>query len=301
MYESLEQEKPEYLAKGIETVRRDGCPAVAKILEKSLKILFDTKDISLVKLYVIRQFDKILRQKISIQDLTFAKEFRGLRGYKASACVPALELTRRLMRKDPRAIPRTGERVRYVIVAGAPNQPLIQCVRTPMEVILDEGLNPNSIYYITKVIIPPLNRCFNLIGIDVNTWYREMSHRQTPDKAVSLFTDNQKLTIKQFFGTIVCAVCGDQTQKDICTNCIEKPYQAITILHEKIRWLERTYDELNTICQSCIGCLDKPECESLDCPVLYRLAQSRRDLVKVPYLNQIVCNIDTIYTERRNI
>lgn len=75
------------------------------------------------------------------------------------------------MRKDPRAIPRTGERVRYVIVAGAPNQPLIQCVRTPMEVISDEGLNPNSIYYITKVIIPPLNRCLNLINIDVNTWY----------------------------------------------------------------------------------------------------------------------------------
>ena len=33
-------------AKGIETVRRDGCPAVAKILEKSLRILFDTRDIS---------------------------------------------------------------------------------------------------------------------------------------------------------------------------------------------------------------------------------------------------------------
>lgn len=125
----------------------------------------------MVKLYVTRQFDKILRQKISIQDLTFAKEFRGWNNYKTNACVPALELTRRLMRKDPRAIPRTGERVRYIIVAGAPNQPLIQCVRTPMEVISDEGLNPNSIYYITKVIIPPLNRCLNLINIDVNTWY----------------------------------------------------------------------------------------------------------------------------------
>lgn len=138
-----------------------------------MKILFDTKDLSLIKLYVTRQFDKILRRKISIQDLTFAKEFRGLRGYKPTASVPALELTRRLTRKDPRAIPRTGERVRYVIVAGAPNQPLIHCVRTPMEVITDEGLNPNSIYYITKVIIPPLNRCLNLIGIDVSAWYNK--------------------------------------------------------------------------------------------------------------------------------
>ena len=31
MYESPDQEKPVYDAKGIETVRRDGCPAVAKV------------------------------------------------------------------------------------------------------------------------------------------------------------------------------------------------------------------------------------------------------------------------------
>lgn len=31
MYETRSQEKPEFLAKGIETVRRDGCPAVSKV------------------------------------------------------------------------------------------------------------------------------------------------------------------------------------------------------------------------------------------------------------------------------
>ena len=31
MYESPEQKEPVYLAKGIETVRRDGCPAVTKV------------------------------------------------------------------------------------------------------------------------------------------------------------------------------------------------------------------------------------------------------------------------------
>ncbi|OAD62176.1 DNA polymerase zeta catalytic subunit, partial [Eufriesea mexicana] len=290
MYESPDQKEPEYLAKGIETVRRDGCPAVAKILEKTLKILFDTKDLSLVKLYVTRQFDKILRKKISLQDLTFAKEFRGLHGYKTSACVPALELTRRLMRKDPREIPRTGERVRYIIVAGAPNQPLIQCVRTPIEVISDEGLTPNSIYYITKVIIPPLNRCLNLINIDTNAWYREMIHRETPDKVVTLCMNNQKQTIRQFFSTVVCAACGNQTQRDICINCVAKPSQTVTILHEKLRWLERTHHELTMMCQCCTGYLDEPKCESLDCPVLYRLMEARRDLVQIPYLHDIINN-----------
>ena len=40
---------------GIETVRRDTCAAVAKILQRSLCELFVTRDVSLVKKYVQRQ------------------------------------------------------------------------------------------------------------------------------------------------------------------------------------------------------------------------------------------------------
>lgn len=64
------------------------------MLEKSLRLLFDTKDISQVKDFVQRQFVKILQGKVSIQDLTFAKEYRGSHGYRPGATVPALELAR---------------------------------------------------------------------------------------------------------------------------------------------------------------------------------------------------------------
>ncbi|CAL1675382.1 unnamed protein product [Lasius platythorax] len=289
MYETRDQEKPEFLAKGIETVRRDGCPAVSKILEKVLKILFDTKDISLVKLYVVRQFDKIFQRRASIQDLTFAKEFRGMRGYKANACVPALELTRRLIRKDPRAVPRTSERVRYIIVAGAPNQPLIHCVRTPMEVITDPALIPNSVYYITKVIIPPLNRCFNLFGIDVNTWYKEISHRTNFNNiARCLGEENSKSTIRQFFSSTICIACGEQTNKEVCPECLSQSSRTILVLLQKIRQLERNQQQIAAICHSCIGRLGDIECLSLDCPILYRMAQARKELRQVSYINNII-------------
>lgn len=94
MFETPDQKDPVYEAKGIETVRRDGCPAVAKILEKTLRILFQSCDVSQVKRYVCRQFTKIMSGKANIQDFIFAKEFRGLTGYRPTACVPALELTR---------------------------------------------------------------------------------------------------------------------------------------------------------------------------------------------------------------
>lgn len=288
MYENPDQEKPEYLAKGIETVRRDGCPVVAKILEKSLKILFDTKDVSLVKQYVTRQLDKVLRGRVSIQDLTFAREFRGMKGYKAIACVPALELTRRLIQKDPCAIPRTSERVPYIIVAGAPNEPLIHCVRTPWELISDPGLRPNAIYYITRVIIPPLNRCFNLLGVDVNAWFVKMPHYQTVNNSTNTTGTKQKLTISQYFGTVACASCGQTSNKGICGDCAAQPSSTIVLLHEKLRQLERTYYNVNTICQSCQGRMDNTGCASLDCPILYRHAQARRELKQASHIRQII-------------
>lgn len=63
MYESPGQSAPGFDAKGIETVRRDGCPAVSKLLEHSLRLLFSSRDLSLVKEYLRRQWSKILANR----------------------------------------------------------------------------------------------------------------------------------------------------------------------------------------------------------------------------------------------
>lgn len=65
-----------------------------QVLEKTLRILFETHDVSAVKSYICKQFTKVLSGRANIQDLIFAKEFRGINGYKPGACVPSLELTR---------------------------------------------------------------------------------------------------------------------------------------------------------------------------------------------------------------
>lgn len=65
-----------------------------QVLEKSLCLLFASRDVSLVKTYVQRQFRKLLDGQVNIQDFTFAKEYRGREYYRPGACVPALELTK---------------------------------------------------------------------------------------------------------------------------------------------------------------------------------------------------------------
>ncbi|GFP53137.1 DNA polymerase zeta catalytic subunit [Trichoderma asperellum] len=57
-YETKDQLKPEFDAKGIETVRRDGTPAEQKIEEKALRLLFETADLSQVKKYFQKQCKK---------------------------------------------------------------------------------------------------------------------------------------------------------------------------------------------------------------------------------------------------
>ena len=59
MYESRGQTEPVLDCKGIEIVRRDTCPLVAKTFEAALKLLFRTKDLSGVKRYLVRQWTKV--------------------------------------------------------------------------------------------------------------------------------------------------------------------------------------------------------------------------------------------------
>lgn len=240
------------------------------MLEKCLKILFDTKDVSLIKKYVQRQFHKILAGRVNIQDLTFAKEYRGASGYRPGACVPALELTRYLIntienfpfihfsvffliRKwtavDKRNEPRSGERVPYVIVNGPPGLPLIRMVHSPRDLLNDPSLRPNALYYITRVIIPPINRCFNLIGADLNKWFNEMPRRVVQYLPTSSPTVKRN-TISQYFMTTACASCGTQTQSGLCISCFNKPQLTSLCLMEKIRTWEQNFQNCLLVIKS---------------------------------------------------
>lgn len=289
MYETLDQKDPVFDAKGIETVRRDSCPAVSKILERSLKLLFETRDISLIKQYVQRQCMKLVEGKASIQDFIFAKEYRGSFSYRPGACVPALELTRKMLAYDRRSEPRVGERVPYVIVYGTPGLPLIQLIRRPAEVLQDPTLRLNATYYITKQILPPLARIFSLIGIDVFSWYQELPRIQKATSSSRSDLEGRKGTISQYFTTLHCPVCDGLTQHGICSQCRSQPQHVAIILNQEIRELERQQEQLVKICRNCTGSFDRHiPCVSLNCPVLFKLSRVNRELSKAPYLRQLL-------------
>ncbi|CAK7207706.1 DNA polymerase zeta [Sporothrix eucalyptigena] len=181
-YDTPQQAEPIFDAKGIETVRRDGSPASAKILEECLRILFDTADLSRVKAYVQARFEDVMNDRMSIADLCFAKEVRAPTSYRAPP--PGAIVASRRMAQDPRATLVHGERVPYVVIAGPPDMPLRDRCVAPEEVVKNRNLRLDSDYYIQKSLVPPLDRIFRLVGVDVLRWYLEMPKARMPLRTI---------------------------------------------------------------------------------------------------------------------
>jgi DNA polymerase zeta len=281
-YESLDQQVPEFDAKGIETVRRDGTPAEQKIEEKALRLLFETADLSQVKNYFQSQCEKIMRGAVSVQDFCFAKEVRlGTYSDKGTAPPGALISTKRML-EDARAEPQYGERVPYVVISGAPGSRLIDRCVAPEDLLHNPHCQLDSDYYITKNIIPPLERIFNLVGANIRQWYDDMPKFQRIHRVdQSRESGMAKKTLESYLKSASCIVCNVKLggEGTICASCNSDTAGSLVSLQTRLSKEERGLMDVIKICQSCASLtpLDEVPCDSKDCPVFYsRMKQAAR-------------------------
>lgn len=223
------------------------------------------------------------------------------------------------MQVDRRAEPRRGERVPYLVINGPPGVPLIRLVRSPHEYLANEGFKINAIYYVTKVLIPPLNRCLLLIGADANQWFADLPRKSqytlsldvasnilNYSKQASAFSMDQssvmgvptgfttaakKSTISQYFSTTNCVCeCGEHTQNGICSGCLEprRIQQSVVILNDKCMQLERKLNLCLEMCSTCCGQLVDSKCKSLDCSVLFMSNRWKRESKQINFYRQLL-------------
>lgn len=278
-YENRNQTEPDFDAKGIETVRRDGTPAEQKIEEKALKILFRTADLSQVKDYFQRQCTKIMKGKVSVQDFCFAKEVK-LGTYSEKGLPPpgALVSTKRML-EDPRTEPQYGERVPYVVISGAPGARLIDRCVAPDVLLHNDNNELDAEYYISKNLIPPLERIFNLVGANVRQWYDEMPKFQrirrieagilAAGKEVAI----SKKTLESYMKSSSCLVCRKTLEEGepICNGCLHRASVSLLALRTKLNKAESKAVRLDDVCRSCSGLAwgEVVKCDSKDCAVFY--------------------------------
>ncbi|KAM5561236.1 DNA polymerase zeta catalytic subunit [Rosa sericea] len=287
-YESPGQSEPIFDAKGIETVRRDTCGAVAKTMEQSLRLFFEHQDMPEVKAYLQRQWKRILSGRVSLQDFVFAKEVR-LGTYRASgsSLPPAAIVATKAMRIDPRAEPRYAERVPYVVIHGEPGARLADVVVDPLNLLAtDSPYRLNDLYYIQKQIIPALQRVFGLVGADLQQWFSDMPRpvREAFGKRPSYASNPHRTRIDYYYLSRHCILCGELVQGSahLCNQCAENKTAAAAAIIGRTSKLEREMQHLAAICRHCGGgdALggNGIKCTSLACSVFYERRKVQKEL-----------------------
>ncbi|KAF8132952.1 hypothetical protein EV363DRAFT_1327013 [Boletus edulis] len=163
-------------------------------------ILFRTQNLSKVKNFCYKMWSKILRNRISLQYFIFVKEVRmGTYSDKVPP-PPGVAVAARRILQDESDEPQYGER-----------HPI-----TPEEFLANRQLRIDASYYITRVLIPPPERIFNLVGADVRAWYDEMPKTTTVDEQDPLVHSPRKCApvhangfkIDEHFQSARCLTCS---------------------------------------------------------------------------------------------
>jgi DNA polymerase zeta len=268
-------------AKGIEMIRRDTCPAVQKMLTRSLELFFSCPDLSAIKAYHQMQYRKILRQEVSVEDFIFSKEVKHGSYALGRLPPPAAIVAQKNEKKDQRNKALYKERVRYVVVYGKPKSKLYDLVVNPADLLdRSKGLRLNSLYYISKQILPALDRCFALVGINVRLWFEEIPQNvRIQSLKLAAAPHSSKHTIDQYYGSSYCRVCDSlikRTELDpsgLCRACLTQPQKTQLLMDSRRAQLEQAYLLQLQRCRTCAPQAGARElqhpCISLDCSQYY--------------------------------
>ncbi|KAJ7071022.1 hypothetical protein C8F01DRAFT_1206632 [Mycena amicta] len=268
--------EPIFDAKGIETVRRDSTLAQKKMTEAVLHMLFRTQDLTKIKDYCLRSWQRILAGKVTIEDFIFAREVR-MGGYSDKGPPPPGVVVAARQAFAENAEAQYKERVRYVICQGPAQARLVDKAYAPSEVVNSRTLRLDAVYYISRVLVPPLDRILSLAGADIRKWFEEMPKGHVYTEAAMSPTktkagnDNTANLIDENFYRSQCLACEMTSDKEICDDCYRKPEVAMSQVLSKLRRGEKRLLDTNRICSSCSKTpLGEPmECDSLDCSWLY--------------------------------
>lgn len=285
-FEHEMQKTAKFEAKGIETIRRDGVPAQLKMVGKSLRILFESKNLSMVKSYVLEQFHKVLQNKVNVSDFCFAKEVRHGTYKNEKYLPPGAVIAKRLIKNDPRREPQYRERVPYVVIRDSLKERVKDRSVTPEEYVESfTTLSPMELdyeYYITRVLIPPLERIFNLMGVNIKEWYRDMP-RSTK---INVMKKNDIFHLAENVFRRECLNCGQllaQGQKWVCTDCENSKPTVVADMVWSVKAAEHRHRDLSAVCETCcflnlLSLLVFQECVNHDCRIYYSKLKAEKEL-----------------------
>jgi len=157
-------------------------------------------------------------------------------------------------------------------------------------------------YYISRVLVPPLERIFNLVGANVRAWYDEMPKTIKADRIDPITFSPEKTrkdagAINQFkidehFQSSKCLV--HIAGSGICDSCLVQPQTTISELLRRISKGETRLLNTQRICESCTGSAPSEpiRCESVDCAWLFERKKAERKVETLVFLRELVNSVE---------
>merc|ERR1719412_3406539 len=209
--------------KGIETVRRDNCPMVAKMMNTCLqKILVERNPNGAVD-FVKQTISDLLCNRIDISQLVITKELTKTDDeYKAKQA--HVELANKMKKRDAGNAPKLGDRVPYVIINAAKGTPAYQKAEDPIYV-LENNIPIDAQHYLTNQLSKPLLRIFEpILGDRAESKLLKGEHTLTKSKMISK-VGAMAMFAKKRASCIGCKVPLDSNASDpnqqtaVCRHC----------------------------------------------------------------------------------
>lgn len=272
-YAGLYYTKPDHYdkmdCKGIETVRRDNSPLVARLMNECLRKILIERDPTGAMEYAKQNISDLLCNRIDISQLVITKELTKTEYANKQAHV---ELAIKMKKRDPGSAPKLGDRVPYVIIAAAKGVPAYQKAEDPIYV-LDNRIPIDAQYYLNQQLAKPLLRIFEpILGEKAESTLLKGQHTLTKTVMTSKVGALSAFTKKKAT-CIGCKVPLDNSasqQTAVCRHCQPKISSIYQKEMSQLSALEDKFSRLWTQCQRCQGSRhEEVLCTSRDCPIFY--------------------------------
>jgi len=263
--------------KGLEAVRRDQCPLVVKIQDMVLKLIFKHSNLSLVREYLEDCWTKVLNGKYPMTEFVFSKAVR-LGSYSTNpkaTLPPAAVVATRWKMKDPMREPPSGSRISYLVVTGPPTSRLHDLILDPIEAVYSpERRVINYRYYIEKQVIPTLHRILVMVGVDLQSWWKDLPK---PAQSSSRWLDIEKGAIGAYLYLHTCEICGEKSKGFVCEECKrnlnqENVKNILTQKREDENQLVKSFQKCSIQCSNLTYLVNQriiENCHSVDCASLF--------------------------------
>jgi len=270
-------------AKGLETVRRDNCLLVRRMVDTCLRKILIERNIPDAIDYAKGVISDLLQNKMDISMLVITKSLgKSADDVDYTNKQAHVELAMRMKKRDPGSAPNVGDRVPYVFIEGAKGAPAYEKSEDPVYV-LENNLPIDTHYYLTNQLSNPLERIFEAIipnpKILLNGDHTLSVYKPTP--------------VAKAGGIVMFAVKKEKcmgckstiTDKDkvegspLCVNCQSKEGEIYMQKLEQVNSSQHLFSQLWTECQRCQGSFHQEViCTNRDCPIFYKRKKVQIDL-----------------------